>query len=98
MHLFFGNRRTEDILYRDEWEKMDDELPCFHFHPVLSRDVAPKWNGLTGYVHEHYLHCFHDSRPAVFYLCGWRDMLSEARSHLAGMGYDYKQIKIEIYN
>ncbi|MBU1637813.1 FAD-dependent oxidoreductase [bacterium] len=98
VYLFFGNRRTEDILYRSEWEQMDKELPLFHFHPVLSRDGAPQWNGLTGYVHEHYLRCFHDSRPATFYLCGWRDMLNEARSHLAGMGYDYKQIKIEVYN
>ena len=33
----------------------------------------------------------------LFYLCGWRDMIKEARSKLKNLGIDSKSIKLEIY-
>jgi ferredoxin-NADP reductase len=33
----------------------------------------------------------------VFYVCGWKDMVKEARANLMAMGFDKKQIKQEIY-
>jgi ferredoxin-NADP reductase len=98
IHLYFGNRWEAEILYRAEWEQLQTEHPEFHFHPVLSRATKPEWNGVTGYVHEHYLHCFGDKRAAKFYICGWRDMLNEARAHLGGQGYELADIKFELYS
>ncbi|MCL4306271.1 oxidoreductase [bacterium] len=93
--LFFGNRYESDILYREDFEKMRREHGL-HFFPVLSRQHD--WHGPQGHVHLHYTKHFSDRRPATFYLCGWRAMLDDARAHLTEMGYDRKDVKIELYD
>ncbi len=95
--LVFGNRWVKDILYRNEWEQLSKQLPEFHFHPVLSRD-NPGWSGHKGYVHPVYERIFDDKRPALFYLCGWKPMLREARQRIAAMGYDKSCIRFETYD
>jgi len=35
--------------------------------------------------------------PASFFLCGWRDMINEARHTLAELGYEKKDIHFELY-
>ena len=87
----------KDILYRKEFEKLAAENPEFHFIPVLSRD-NPEWTGRKGYVHAVYEEIFADKRPAYFYLCGWAEMLKEARHRLEAMGYDKKDIRFELYD
>ncbi len=93
--LFFGNRSEADILYRDDFERMAREHDL-KFFPVLSRQTD--WHGPHGHVHKHYMEHFANQRPALFYLCGWRAMLDEARKHLTEMGYDRKDVKIELYD
>jgi CDP-4-dehydro-6-deoxyglucose reductase len=97
LYLIFGNRWEKDILYRKEFDALAEEHENFHFIPVLSRD-NPGWTGRTGYVHDIYKEIFEDRRSATFYLCGWRDMLRDARHNLAEMGYDKKKIKFESYD
>ena len=97
LYLIFGNRWEKDILYREEMEELASKHPEFKFIPVLSRD-NPGWTGKQGYVHPIYQELFADKRPATFYLCGWRDMLIDARKKLEEMGYDKKKIKFESYD
>ena len=97
LYLIFGNRWEKDILYRKEMEELEATHKKFHFIPVLSRD-NPGWTGKKGYVHEIYEEIFADKRQATFYLCGWRDMLSDARKRIEIMGYDKKKIKFESYD
>ena len=33
----------------------------------------------------------------LFYLCGWRNMIKEARNKLKNFGIDSKSVKLEIY-
>jgi ferredoxin-NADP reductase len=35
--------------------------------------------------------------PAKFYLCGWKNMIDEAKERIVAMGYDKKAIHLEIY-
>jgi ferredoxin-NADP reductase len=35
--------------------------------------------------------------PANFYLCGWKNMIDEARQRIQEMGYDKKAIHLELY-
>src|SRR5204863_4677722 len=78
IYLVFGNRWTKDILYRKEMEDIALKHPEFKFIPVLSRE-NPEWTGKTGYVHPIYEELFADKRPAYFYICGWHEMIKEAR-------------------
>jgi ferredoxin-NADP reductase len=98
IYLIFGNRWQKDILYKEEMEKLANELPKFHFIPVLSREDESTWSGKTGYVHGIYQELFAQKQPALFYLCGWKNMIMEARDNLMTMGYTKEHIKFELYD
>lgn len=94
IYLVFGCRTKAGLLYYDEMVNLQNELPGFHYLPTLSRE---QWEGHTGYVHPVYELLCSDHKPASFYLCGWKGMIDEARSRIAAMGYDKKNIHYEIY-
>jgi CDP-4-dehydro-6-deoxyglucose reductase len=95
IYLYFGNRKEEDILYRKEFEELENTYPEFHFTPILSQD---QWAGANGYLHPHYLKEFQNKRDAFFYICGWTEMVREAKNNLKALGYDRRSIKIELYD
>ena len=97
IYLIFGNRWEKDILYFKEFKELAEDHKNFNFIPVLSRD-NPSWTGKKGYVHEIYQEIFSDKRNASFYMCGWKDMLKDARLNLEKMGYDKKKIRFESYD
>jgi len=97
VNLIFGCRYEKDILYRQEFEKLADKYPNFKYIPVLSRQ-SENWQGEKGYVHGVYEKLFAAKQPAVFYICGWKDMIMQARDILQKMGYDRKEIKFELYD
>lgn len=97
IHLLFGGRKEEDILYRSEFEMLASQLPNFSYDVALSRQ--PSWEGYHGYVHQIYQQQYAVPQSDVlFYLCGWTRMIDEAVAHLiAEMGYGPKQVKYELY-
>jgi ferredoxin-NADP reductase len=98
IHLIFGSRYQRDLLYRNEMEELAKALPGFHYTTALSREDDPAYAGEKGYVHAVYEKLYADKRPAMFYLCGWKAMIKEARDKLQTMGYDKKVIKFELYD
>jgi len=94
IHLIFGTRKREDLLYYDEMKEMEKKLPDFHYHPTLSRE---QWEGYSGYVHPIYEDLCKDKQEALFYLCGWKHMIDDAKKRIAEMGYDKKAIHLELY-
>ncbi len=95
VHLYFGCRTQAEILYREEFEALQSEHPNFIYTPVLSRE---NWEGAEGYVHAHYEKAFSEKPDALFYLCGWKDMLKETRENLKSYGYTRSEIRIEFYD
>ncbi|MDX5319526.1 MAG: FAD-binding oxidoreductase [Bacteroidota bacterium] len=96
IYLIFGNRFEKDILYRDEWEILEQSRENFHFVPVLSRESD--WEGPKGYVHDHYLPIAQAHPNFHFYLCGWTTMVREAKNKLKERGFSRKQLKFELYD
>lgn len=95
IHLVFGCRTKKDMLYADEMTELQNVLPNFTYHAALSRE---EWDGAyKGYVHPIYEALCSDAQPANFMLCGWRNMVDEARERILAMGYDKKNIHLEIY-
>jgi CDP-4-dehydro-6-deoxyglucose reductase len=95
--LFFGTRTENDLLYRDELEKIQNELPNFEYIPSLSQESKQGFK--EGHVHEHYLKLIDESseKPWV-YFCGWDKMISEGRFHLDERGFEMtKDIRVEIF-
>lgn len=96
MHVIFGTRTEDGILYRDEFEALDKKYPNFSYDVALSR--SDDWEGYKGYVHqiyeEHYSKVIEGRK---IYLCGWRNMIDQARENFTNLGYDSKQVIFELY-
>ncbi len=98
INLIFGTRTAADICYAEELYKIGKENPSFHFYPTLSRETSAGWKGRNGYVHKIYKELYRDLHPAYFYICGWKNMILEARDSLIKMGYNRSDIKFELYD
>jgi CDP-4-dehydro-6-deoxyglucose reductase len=94
IHLIYGCRTREDLLYPEEMIQLEADLPGFRYHPTLSREA---WEGHKGYVHAIYETLCCDKPPAKFMLCGWKNMVDEAKAKILDMGYDKKDIHLELY-
>jgi ferredoxin-NADP reductase len=94
IHLIFGTRKQEDLLYASEMKALESTISNFRYHPTLSRQ---DWEGHKGYVHPIYEQLCAAKQPALFMLCGWRPMVDEAKTRLLALGYTSKDIHVEIY-
>lgn len=92
IYIIFGCRTQKDLLYYDELRSL--ELENFHYIPTLSRE---EWEGKKGYVHAIYEEYCGDKQAASFFLCGWKNMIDEAKKRILEMGYDRKSIHQELY-
>lgn len=97
LHLIFGCRKEEDILYRNEFEELAAKHPEFTYDIALSREN--KSGFYQGYVHQIYKEQYSQFRPDVkFMLCGWTKMIDDAVAHLMiDLAYDKGQIMYELY-
>jgi CDP-4-dehydro-6-deoxyglucose reductase len=101
IYLVFGTRTSGDLLYYNELKRLEAEMPSFSYIPTLSRE---KWEGCCGYVHAIYENIINEKKangialpPASFFLCGWRDMIDEAKRRIQELGYEKKAIHQELY-
>jgi len=91
-------------------QELSEKVTSFQYIPTFSREVPENYNHLirTGYVHSIYEEiCRANSsqanadnsapRPAYFYLCGWKNMIDEAKQRIQALGYDRKTIHLELY-
>ncbi len=97
IHLIFGTRTEEGMLYRAEMEELAQKMPRFRYDPVLSRQ--PDWAGWKGHIHQVYLEQYATVRPDVdFFICGWNSMIDEAVANLLiRLGYERSQVHFELY-
>jgi CDP-4-dehydro-6-deoxyglucose reductase len=92
--LVFGTRFRNTLLYYSEMKRLAEDVSNFNYVPVLSRE---DWEGRSGYVHEAYEELCKNRPAAKFFLCGWKGMIDEAKQRIIAMGYDKKDVHIEIY-
>lgn len=92
--LVFGCRTKSTLLYYEEMIQLAASVPNFTYIPTLSRET---WEGRSGYVHPIYEELCTERKPANFFLCGWKGMIDEAKKRITEMGYDKKEIHVEIY-
>ncbi len=98
--LVFGTRTRADLLYYEEMKSLEKEMNDFYYLPTLSRE---SWDGCCGYVHAVYEQLVKEQvkdenlPPSKFYLCGWKDMITEAKQRILELGFDKKSIVQEVY-
>ncbi len=98
IHLIFGTRFQEGILYQEEFEQLAEKHPEFSFDIALSKEEE-EHDYFKGYIHQIYLEKYKDVRLDVdFYICGWSQMIDEAVANLLiKLKYEKTQIKYELY-
>jgi CDP-4-dehydro-6-deoxyglucose reductase len=97
IHLIFGCRKLTDQLYGSELKALEPLENNFYYHPVFSREDAVPDGAYSGYVHAVYEQLLAVKNPSQFYLCGWKNMIDEAKQRIMAAGYDKKDIHLEIY-
>ena len=101
IYLLFGCRTRADLLYYEELKDLSASEQGIHYLPTLRRE---NWEGPMGYVHTVYENICRANYvegegvwPANFYLCGWKNMIDEAKERIVALGYDKKSIHQELY-
>jgi ferredoxin-NADP reductase len=110
IYLIFGCRKFSDALYGAELKQLQEQMPGFHYIPTFSREAPEDGDRLVkiGYVHAVYEDICQGNKPAEidssaglkpanFYLCGWKNMIDEAKQRIQALGYDRKSIHQELY-
>jgi predicted ferric reductase len=94
LRLFYGNKRKDEIIYRDEFEEMD-RVRLVH---VLSDE--PGYEGETGFITPELLkkHLRRDLPEHEFLICGPPPMTAKLESGLKAEGVPDKQIHHELYS
>jgi CDP-4-dehydro-6-deoxyglucose reductase len=96
--LIYGTRKCPDALYLEELLDLKQKLPGFHYFPTFSREQNVAEGLCIGYVHGIYEQLMESQRDAPhFFLCGWKEMINEARQRIQNMGVDKKSIHFELY-
>jgi ferredoxin-NADP reductase len=98
IYLIFGCRKLCDSLYGDEMKELGNSLPGLHYIPTYSREDQENTAIKHGYVHAIYESILGSGKPeAGFYLCGWKNMIDDAKKNIIALGYDKKCIHLELY-
>lgn len=97
IHLIFGTRYEDTILYEDELKAMKAKYPNFDYDIVLSRAHVSGYQ--HGYIHDVYMRLYANViEDRKFYICGWSGMIDQAMDNLINkLGYQKSQVKNELY-
>jgi predicted ferric reductase len=98
MRLIYGNRRWDDVLFREEIERLRSRLRLEVVH-VLQEPPAD-WTGAQGVLSEPVLR---DAIPPavrafVFFMCGPKPMSDSVQRTLRGFGVPLSRIHCELFD
>jgi len=98
IYLLFGTRFLKDCLYYNELKDLEKKVENYSYLPIFSREAKENFSLRKGYVHAVYEEILSEGKPpAYFYLCGWKNMVNEAKKRILDLGYDKKDIHQELY-
>jgi len=95
--ILYSVRTTKDIIFHDEFRRLEQENPRFAFHVTCTRLVnGDGWVGRRGridaeWVRQH----IRDSANTVFYACGPNALVEFAEGLVFELGLPKQQMKTE---
>ncbi len=98
IYLVFGTRLFKECLYYNELKKLENDIDQYYYLPTFSRESEDRKDLRKGYVHSVYEEIVAKEKTAAwFYLCGWKNMIDEAKQRILQLGFDKKDIHLELY-
>lgn len=95
--LLFGARYESGLLYRAEWDQLQETRPGFRFLPTITRPDAG-WQGRTGWVQQHLEDALEERTQVDVYICGLKAMVNAVKEILTAKGFEKSQIVAEKYD
>jgi ferredoxin-NADP reductase len=97
MHLLYGSRVPEDVIFGDELADLAAEHPNLDYALVIS-EPPPDCRGLVGFLDADLIHeRVGDVRGKTFYVCGPNVMYNFCLDALTELGVPRHKIKRELY-
>lgn len=93
--LIFGVRHENEILYLEEFSRLQKDHKNFSFIPTVSRPKA--WTGEVGYVQEKLKKFVTDPKGNRIYVCGLVPMIEAVQQAAHEIGFDKKSVHFEKY-
>ncbi|MFW6080955.1 MAG: NADH:ubiquinone reductase (Na(+)-transporting) subunit F [Desulfosalsimonas sp.] len=95
--FWYGARNRQEMLYDEEFRKLDSDFENFSYHVALSEPMPEdNWDGMTGFIHqsieEHFLRHHPDPSEVEYYLCGPPMMLRACLQTLDSYGVEPEMI------
>jgi len=97
MHLFYGSRHPDDIIYKDELERLAGNHKNLTVDFVIS-EPEHGYQGLTGFINGKLLQeRLGNLSKKTFFLCGPEAMYKFCQKELEELGLRRKQIRVEVF-
>jgi ferredoxin-NADP reductase len=93
--LLYSVAEPEDILFRDELERVSASRANLRCLFTLTGTPPPGWTGLTGRIDRELLDGLDPPRDAHFFYCGSRSFVDDMTAHLAAMGVSEDRLVYE---
>ena len=95
--LFLGSAKPHDLPYHDEFRRLQEQHPNFHYVPTLSRATTFEWDGQRGWIQEAFLRTFSGQNAFHAYVCGIKPMVDDVKRLLQDHGLKDSEIHLERY-
>lgn len=97
VHLIYGSRTPDDIIYHAELEGRARRHANFTYTLVISEPSAG-YQGLTGFIDAQLLKRVHpDFSTAMFYVCGPEAMYASCLAELVKLGVPRRRFRTEVF-
>jgi len=98
--FWFGVRSKRDLFYHEEFQRLADEHPNFHYVVALSESKPDDdWNGPVGFIHQvaydQYLGQHEAPEDCEYYMCGPPLMVSAVQKMLGDLGVAEENIMFD---
>ena len=97
VHLFFGNRRDDDVIFDTELTDISNRFDNITYIPVIE-DPSDSFQGACGFVTGQLIReLIGDSGDKSFFICGPQGLYDFCLPELEGMGIPRRKIRQEMY-
>ncbi|MBD3184810.1 hypothetical protein GF312_21185 [Candidatus Poribacteria bacterium] len=94
--LIWGNKTDQDIVFREELQKIESEISSLKVVHVMSEQED--WHGEKGYVDADIIRKYvEDFQDTQFFLCGPPPMMTSVENHLLSLGAEKSKIHYEVF-
>ena len=94
--LLAGHRALDDVIFRDDFERLAREHSRFHFIPTLTLG-GPEWSGKRGRVQAQLIEAVSALGSCDAYVCGRLDMVTDVCETLVAHGVPAERVRSEGY-